>query len=150
MPGYWLNTEFREFISPRTSPDFKQGLNYIPCFYLTKLFVKHVFQVLGASYILFFILKTAPPPGPLAGFSGGSDGKESACDAGDLGLIPGSGRSPWRRAWQPTPVFLPGESHGPRSLVGYSPRSVHAAGKRHKQEKKNYKSRWKRMGRMGS
>ena len=28
----------------------------------------------------------------------------------------------WRRAWQPTPVFLPGESHGQRSLVGYSPR----------------------------
>ena len=28
---------------------------------------------------------------------------------------------PWRREWQPTPVFLPGESHGPRSLVGYNP-----------------------------
>ena len=28
---------------------------------------------------------------------------------------------PWRRKWQPTPVFLPGESHGLRSLVGYSP-----------------------------
>jgi len=28
---------------------------------------------------------------------------------------------PWRRAWQPTPVFLPGESRGQRSLVGYSP-----------------------------
>ena len=30
-------------------------------------------------------------------------------------------KSPWRRAWQPTPVFLPRESHGQRSLVGYSP-----------------------------
>ena len=28
---------------------------------------------------------------------------------------------PWRRKWQPTPVFLPGESNGQRSLVGYSP-----------------------------
>ena len=28
---------------------------------------------------------------------------------------------PWRRAWQPTPVYLPGEFHGQRSLVGYSP-----------------------------
>ena len=28
---------------------------------------------------------------------------------------------PWRRAWQPTPVFLPGKSHGQRSLMGYSP-----------------------------
>ena len=32
-----------------------------------------------------------------------------------------AGKIPWRRAWQPTPVFLPGESHGQRSLVGYSP-----------------------------
>ena len=31
------------------------------------------------------------------------------------------GKIPWRRKWQPTPVFLPGESHGQRSLVGYSP-----------------------------
>ena len=46
---------------------------------------------------------------------------KSACNAGDLGLIPGSGRCPWRRKWQPTPVFLPGESHGQRSLAGYSP-----------------------------
>ena len=52
---------------------------------------------------------------------GGSDGKQSACNAGDLGLIPGSGRSPWRREQRPTPVFLPGESHGQRSLVRYSP-----------------------------
>ena len=52
------------------------------------------------------------------GFPGGSVGKESACDTGDPGSIPGSGR----REWQPTPVFLPGESHGQNSLVGYSPR----------------------------
>ena len=32
----------------------------------------------------------------------------------------GVGRIPWRRAWQPTPIFLPGESHGQSSLVGYS------------------------------
>ena len=32
------------------------------------------------------------------------------------------GKIPWRRKWQPTPVFLPGESHGWRSLVSYSPR----------------------------
>ena len=53
------------------------------------------------------------------GFPGGSDSKESACNAGDLGLISGSEKIPWRREWQPTPVFLPGEFHGQRSLVGY-------------------------------
>ena len=41
----------------------------------------------------------------------------------DMGLILESGRFPWQRAWQPTLVFLPGESHGQRSLVGYSPQS---------------------------
>ena len=117
------------------------------------------------------------------GYPCGSAGKESACNAGDLGLIPGSGRSPgegkgyrlqcsglenrmdcivhgvtksqtwlsdfrfyflvahmvslqcrrrrfdpwirktpWRRKWQPTPVFLPRKFHGWRSLVPYSPR----------------------------
>ena len=36
------------------------------------------------------------------------------------GSIPAAGRPPWRRAWPPTPVFVPGESHGQRSLEGYS------------------------------
>ena len=44
------------------------------------------------------------------GFPGGSDSKVSACNAGDPGLIPGVGKIPWRRTWQSTPVFLPGES----------------------------------------
>ena len=51
-------------------------------------------------------------------------GKESACsegNKGDVDSIPRSGRFPWRREWQPTPVFLPREPHGQRSLVGYSP-----------------------------
>ena len=42
----------------------------------------------------------------------GSEGEESPCNAGDLDSIPGLGRFPWRREWLPTPVFLPGESHG--------------------------------------
>ena len=37
------------------------------------------------------------------------------------GFDPWVGKIPWRRAWQPAPVFLPGESHEQRSLVGYSP-----------------------------
>ena len=55
-------------------------------------------------------------------FPGGSDSKESACNTGDLGLIPEVGKIPWRKAWQPTPLFLPGESRRQRSLTGYSPR----------------------------
>ena len=52
---------------------------------------------------------------------GGLHRKETACDAGDPGSIPGLGRFPWRRKWLPTPLFLPGESHGQRGLMGYSP-----------------------------
>ena len=40
------------------------------------------------------------------------------------GFIPRVGKVPWRRAWQPTPVFLLGESHGQRSLAGYSPQGL--------------------------
>ena len=43
-------------------------------------------------------------------FAGGSDGKESACGVGDLGLIPGLGRSPGGGHGNPLPIFLPGES----------------------------------------
>ena len=42
-------------------------------------------------------------------------------DIRDVSLIPGSGRFPWRRAWQPTSVFLPEGSHGQRSLAVYIP-----------------------------
>ena len=55
------------------------------------------------------------------GFPGGSTVKNPPASAGDAGLISGSGRFPWRRKWQTAPVFLPGESHRQRSLVGYSP-----------------------------
>ena len=51
--------------------------------------------------------------------------KNSPANTGDIrdaGLIPPPGKIPWRRAWQPIPVFLPGESHGQRSLVGNSPK----------------------------
>ena len=48
----------------------------------------------------------------ISGFPGGSAGKESACNVGDLGSIPGVGKIPWRRERLPTPVFWLGEFHG--------------------------------------
>ena len=47
--------------------------------------------------------------------------KESACQCRGCGFDPWVGKMPWRKKWQPTPVFLPGKSHGQRSLLGYSP-----------------------------
>ena len=58
------------------------------------------------------------------GFPSGASGKESICQqrrSKRPEFDPWVGKIPWRRAWQPTPVFLPGEYHGQRSLVGYSP-----------------------------
>ena len=59
------------------------------------------------------------------GFSGDARGKESACQFRRCkrhGFDPWVGKIPWRKKWQPTPIFLPGESHGQRSLAGYSSR----------------------------
>ena len=58
------------------------------------------------------------------GFPGGTRDKEPECQCSRLeshGLDPWVGKIPWRRKWQPTPVLLAGESHGQRSLAGYSP-----------------------------
>ena len=55
------------------------------------------------------------------GFPGGSSGKEPTCQCRTCKKCefdPWTEKIPWRRAWQPTPVFLPGESHGQRSLAG--------------------------------
>jgi len=49
-------------------------------------------------------------------------GKELACRCRRREFDPWVGKIRWRRKWQPTPVFLPGKSHGQRHLAGYSPR----------------------------
>ena len=59
-------------------------------------------------------------------FPGGASDKELKCQCRRQkrhGFNPWVGKIPWRRKWQPTPVSLPGESHGQRSLMGYSPKS---------------------------
>ena len=47
--------------------------------------------------------------------------KEFFCQCRKCGFDHGAGKIPWRMKWQPAPIFLPGESHGQRSLAGYSP-----------------------------
>ena len=55
------------------------------------------------------------------GFPGGSNSKESACNAGDLGSIPGLGRSPGGGHGNPLQYSCLENLHGQRSLVGYNP-----------------------------
>ena len=59
-----------------------------------------------------------PPPGYLP--DPGMEHRSPALQT-DSGFDPWVGKIPWKRAWQPTPVFLPGKSHKRRSLAGYSP-----------------------------
>ena len=56
-----------------------------------------------------------------SGFPGGSEVKAFCLECGRPGFDPWIRKIPWRRKSQPTPVLLPGESHGGRILVGYSP-----------------------------
>ena len=59
------------------------------------------------------------------GFPGGTSGKEPTYQCRRYkrhGFDPWVRKVPWRREWLPTPILLPGESHGQKSLVGYSPR----------------------------
>ena len=65
-------------------------------------------------------MKNSVDPYCPLGFPGGSDGKVSTCNVGD----PGSklkAQDPWKREWLLTPIFMLGEFHGQRSLVGYNP-----------------------------
>ena len=60
----------------------------------------------------------------MGGLPGGASGKEPNCQCRRhkrRGFDPWVRKIPWRRKWQPTPVFLTGKSHGQRSLAGYSP-----------------------------
>ena len=56
----------------------------------------------------------------LLGFPSGSAPKEPACQGRRHEFYPWIGKIPWRRTWQPTPVFLPGKFHAQMSLVGCS------------------------------
>ena len=80
-------------------------------------------------------LRDLPNPGiepkspelPADSLSGSSSGKEPACQCRRhkrCGFDPWVGKIPWRRGWQPIPVFLSGKSHRQRSLEGYAPQGL--------------------------
>ena len=72
----------------------------------------------GFSYMWIFFNKYVPQ------YYTGLSSKESACQCGRYVFDSWFGKIPWRRKWQPTPVLLPGESYGWRSLVGYGPQGL--------------------------
>ena len=102
----------------------REALSYVFCsflfFFLLSFFLmpylnltEHFYRILFYLFLLF-----------LWGFLGCASGKEPTCQCRKhkrRGFDSCVGNIPWRRARQPTPVFLPGESHGQRSLAGHSP-----------------------------
>ena len=79
---------------------------------------------MGLRYKLLMYKINKPQIYIVQGFPGGASGKEPTCHCRRHkrpGFYPWVRKIPWRRAWQSTPVFLPRESHGQKSLVDYSP-----------------------------
>ena len=121
----WKSLIWKTFSNSKNSSD----LIIFLCFFF---FSKNNFPLIKTKFILDIVLFRwdlakcfrgiiCQNQSGFRSFPGSSEVRVSACSAGELGLIPGLGRSPGWRKWQPTPVFLPGKSHGQRSLVGYTP-----------------------------
>ena len=82
----------------------------------------------------------------MEGFLQWLKGEESSCQCRRgrrCGFYPLIRKIPWRRKWQPSPVFLPGKSHGQRTRVGYSlwghKRAGHGPSAKHQQQMEDYK-----------
>ena len=90
----------------------------MPVFVLFALSGMRFLQQHLACLIRADLLSPFLPPLGLMGFPHSSAGKESTCNAADLGLIPGLGRSPGEGKRLHTPVFWPGEFHGLYSPQG--------------------------------
>ena len=106
---------------------FPKIIVFILLFYLVSCFFFFSVSVLSFNgCILFYKLECNNLINSIpldVGFPHGTNGKEPACQrrCKRCRIAPWVGKIPWREAKQSIPVFLPGESHGQRSLVGYSP-----------------------------
>ena len=118
LPWMWVCSSQPPPLAPSKDPTCH---NQDPelCKYLPLLsshnFIISVFFLIVYAFHLFGI------EFEFGGFPGGSDNKECACQCRRPRFNPWVGKTPRRKEWQPTPAFLPGESHGQRSLVGYGP-----------------------------
>ena len=93
---------------PPWNRHFPENILHIILVYIINIFIKYNIDILTV----------------VRGFLNGSAGKEPTFQyrrCKRLGLNPWVGKISWRRKWQLTPVFLPGEFHGQRSLAGYNP-----------------------------
>ena len=93
---------------------------------ISEMIFKYIHEIFFCSncYCVFLFLHRKNVEAILYGLSGGASSKEPECQCRDLKRCwfnPWVRKIPWRRAWQSTPVFLLGESHGQKTLAGYIP-----------------------------
>ena len=90
--------------------------NRIVCISLGKANMRLKYKRKGVLRVAFYV-----PPARPARLPKQPHGKASACQCRRYRFDLWVGKIPWKRKWQPAPVFLPGKSHGQRSLEGYGP-----------------------------
>ena len=98
---------FSKIIPPSPSPTESKVYSLYLC-----LFCCLTYRVIDTIFLNFIYMRDFP---------GASDGEASCLQCGRPRFDPWVGKILWKQKWQPTPVLLPGKSHGWRSLVGYSP-----------------------------
>ena len=81
----------------------------------------NIIQLGKSALLIIFMVLRWPTVLPNKGLHWWLSGKESACQNRRHGFDPWVGKIPWRKKWQPTPVFLPEKSQGQRNLAGYRP-----------------------------
>ena len=88
-----------------------------------RAFPEHILMEQGneAGISTWFVFFLSPDSGHLLGLPWWLRWLSVCLQCGRPGFNPWVGKIPWRKKWQPTPVLLPGKSHGQRGLVGYSP-----------------------------
>ena len=121
-----INSEYSKRTLMRLHPNIK--VIGSSCWKMFLLYYSIVFRdvllwavaIFGIPSCIFWVNSTVN----FMGFPGGASGKESTCQrrrCKRLLLDSWVAKIPWSRKWQPLPVFLPGNLHGQRRLVGYSP-----------------------------
>ena len=110
---FWIvftqNDNFSFQIAVYFKPSFLKELNFTKCFLFLLSIEMRIKMTIGSTWASQLVPVVKKPHLPMQ------------VDVRDVGSIPGSGRSPGGGHRQPSPLFLPGESHGQRSLAGYSP-----------------------------
>ena len=123
LPSSWGFSTLGHGVSPRSRSSatqlLLQGSKFCSC-YNTRLYTRSL-NLMFFSNLYWYVPNKPLLPSSL-GLPRWLSGKESACQCRRCGSIHAWFRKiPWKRRWQPTPVFLPGKSHGQKSLGAYSP-----------------------------